>query len=211
MAFDGIFFDLDGTLWDSVDTLVRSWQETCASTGSRRFGSREGISGLMGMTCEEILSEFVREFGDTGEELYHRCIAAENAYLARDGGHLYPGLEEMLRILSERCFLAIVSNGPVGYIESFLSFYGFDTYFRDFLNQGTTRRPKGENIRLVAERNGLKNILYVGDTERDETAARTAGCAFVHAAYGFGTAQAPDGVIHAPMELPALIEHWPGK
>ena len=40
----------------------------------------------------------------------------------------------------------------------------------------------------------------------DEKSARAAGCAFVHAAYGFGSVEKPDGVICSPMELVGLLQ-----
>lgn len=201
MAFDGIFFDLDGTLWDAVDNIVTAWQSVCAREGENRFSSREGTLGLMGMSCEEIREEFRKEFGEKGESLYLACIETENALVAKRGGHIYEGVEEMLKALAEKHFLAVVSNCQEGYIESFLSYSGLGKYFGDFLAQGTTHLTKGENIRIVAERNGLHDVLYLGDTERDEAAARLAGCTFVHAAYGFGEAEQPDGVVHTPSEL----------
>ena len=36
------------------------------------------------------------------------------------------------------------------------------------------------------ERNGLKNSVYVGDTNGDSTAAKKAGIPFIYAKYGFG-------------------------
>ena len=35
----------------------------------------------------------------------------------------------------------------------------------------------------------------------DQASAAGAGLPFIHAAYGFGSAEKPDGVIYAPMEL----------
>ena len=40
--------------------------------------------------------------------------------------------------------------------------------------------------------------------EGDEQAARQAGIPFVHAAYGFGTAIAPNAVLHSFRDLPQL-------
>ena len=48
--------------------------------------------------------------------------------------------------------------------------------------------PKSENIKLIIERNNLKNAIYVGDTELDMEAAFAAGIPFVFAEYGFGNA-----------------------
>ena len=65
---------------------------------------------------------------------------------------------------------------------------------------------KADNIALIARRNGLKRYIYVGDTASDEESAALAGCPFVHAAYGFGTAKNPAAVIGAPLELLAVVD-----
>ena len=70
---------------------------------------------------------------------------------------------------------------------------------------GRTGRGKGENIRLLMDRNGIEAAAYVGDTQGDERSAREAGIPFIHAAYGFGTAQAPDAVIRDIAELPDAL------
>ncbi len=65
---------------------------------------------------------------------------------------------------------------------------------------------KGETIRLLMQRNGLRDAGYVGDTEGDERACHVAGIPFIHAAYGFGTAVTPDAVIQDIEELPACLK-----
>ena len=54
---------------------------------------------------------------------------------------------------------------------------------------------------------GIDNAVYVGDTAGDESAARYAGIPFVWAAYGFGKAKAPDGVIQTIGDLANLLLH----
>ena len=78
-------------------------------------------------------------------------------------------------------------------------------HFCDFACEGSTGLKKAGNIRLIASRNGLKAPVYIGDTVMDEHSAREAGCPFVHAAYGFGTAESPDAVIASPAALPGVI------
>ena len=51
----------------------------------------------------------------------------------------------------------------------------------------------------------------MGDTRSDESSARKAGCAFVHAAYGFGSCEAADAVIHGLGELPGLLKTGEGE
>ena len=50
---------------------------------------------------------------------------------------------------------------------------------------GNTLLSKGENIKLVIERNGIQNGFYVGDTMGDFNAAKFAEIPFVYVKYGF--------------------------
>ena len=56
------------------------------------------------------------------------------------------------------------------------------------------------------ERNGYAKGIYIGDTKKDQEAALLAGIPFIHAAYGFGAVENPDGVIHALSELPEALK-----
>ena len=63
--------------------------------------------------------------------------------------------------------------------------------------------PKGENIQLLMERNGVEGAVYVGDTQGDREAAELAGIPFVYAAYGFGDA---NGYDHRIERFDGLLE-----
>ena len=211
MTIDGIIFDLDGTLWDSCRVVSESWGLTLRETiGAERGPTPQDVKGIMGMTADEIARALFSRYGERAEEICRLCIHGENAYIARHGGDLYPGVPEMLRELSARLPLFIVSNCLEGYIECFLESSGLGACFRDFACEGATGLKKAGNIALIAERNGLRAPIYVGDTAMDEKSARGAGCPFVFAAYGFGRAENPDAVIRSAAELPALLEKWEG-
>ena len=79
----------------------------------------------------------------------------------------------------------------MGYIEAFLKFHKLAQYFDDMENYGRTLLSKGENIKLVVERNALTEAVYVGDIMGDYNSTMEAGLPFIHAAYGFG--QVPEG------------------
>ena len=204
---DSIIFDLDGTLWDSCRVVSESWGKTLLE----RFGIAEGpsagqVKSIMGMTAEEIQNTLFSQYGARAREICLACIHGENAYIAKHGGDLYPGVPEMLETLSARLPLFIVSNCLDGYIECFLKSSGLSAFFRDWACEGSTGLKKAGNIALIAARHGLKNPVYIGDTVMDERSAREAGCPFLHAAYGFGSAESPDAAAASPSELPARIE-----
>ena len=190
MNIDGIIFDLDGTLWDSCRVVSESWGETLR----QKYGITDGpaparVKSIMGMTADEIADTLFSGYGPQFREI---CLAC------------------MLETLAERYPLFIVSNCLDGYIECFLKSSGLSAFFRDWACEGSTGLKKAGNIALIAARHGLKNPVYIGDTVMDERSAREASCLFLHAAYGFGTAEIPDAVAASPAELSARIETLEG-
>lgn len=199
----GILFDLDGTLWDSSEAVVKSWNEVIATLPDfHKQGTVEDMMKLMGKTMDEIAYTYFDTVPkQRALELMDLCTEHENDYIRRHGGILVPRLEETLEILADRYLLAIVSNCQKGYIEAFLEYHGLGKYFDDLLDYGTTHLPKGENIRLVIERNKLAKAYYVGDVEGDRKAAGAAGIPFIHAAYGYGSVPDAEYRIEAISDL----------
>lgn len=185
----GIIFDMDGTLWDSAEGVAKSWTRVVnAEYGTERVITAEEIQSVMGKTMDKI-AEIL--FGELEEKerlaLLEKCCEDENEYLKEHGGILYPELEETLKELQKEYHLYIVSNCQSGYIEAFLEHYGFGHLFEDIECFGNNGLQKGENIRRLADRNGLNRAVYVGDIQGDYDAATQAGIPFIHATYGFGT------------------------
>lgn len=184
----GILFDMDGTLWDSAKTVAQAWTDILHRVeGIDRVVTEEQIRGVMGLTMDTIADILFPDLPER-EKLLRRCCTLENEYIAREGGQLYPDLEKTWQALQKKGYhLYIVSNCQAGYIEAFLQKYGFAKYFEDTECFGNNGLSKGENIALVVRRNGLDSAAYVGDIQADYDAAKQAGVAFYHAAYGFGT------------------------
>src|SRR5699024_11748956 len=124
------------------------------------------------------------------------------------GDVYYKVYESTLTTLIRKYDLYIVSNCQAGYIESFYAYHQLGNYFKDEENPGRTGLSKGENIKLVIERNKLRNPVYIGDTAGDQTAAAYAEIPFIFADYGFGQVETYDGKINQLEELPSLIEHF---
>lgn len=203
----GIIFDMDGTLWDSAEGVAKSWTRVVnAEYGTERVITAEEIQSVMGKTMDKI-AEIL--FGELEEKerlaLLEKCCEDENEYLKEHGGILYPELEETLKELQKEYHLYIVSNCQSGYIEAFLDHYGFGYYFEDMECFGNNGLQKGENIRRLAERNGLTDAVYVGDIQGDYDATMEAGFIFIHAAYGFGKINAETPMIHEFCELPEVV------
>lgn len=185
---DSIIFDLDGTIWDPIDTVIDAWNESISqSPHTDKQLTREDFERSMGLQMDEISKMF---FPDVREEerkqLIDACGKNELGTIAEKGGSLYENVPEVLKVLAQSYKLYIVSNCQDGYIEVFYDYHQLGEHFLDYENPGRTGLSKGENIKLIMERNNLHNPVYVGDTEGDRKAARFAQIPFVYAKYGFG-------------------------
>lgn len=199
-----LIFDLDGTLWDSSESVCASWNEIFRRYPKiTRVLTPADTRSYMGKTLDQI---FPLALPDTPDELRQKvlreCVVYELDYIARHGGVLYPRLRETLESLRKDYALIIVSNCQDGYIQCFLDFADMRGLFDDFESAGATGLSKGENIKLVIERNKIDKAVYIGDTQGDLDSADHAGIPFIHAAYGFGQMNRAVPEIHEFSELP---------
>lgn len=210
MKAEAILFDLDGTMWDAVDGILMTWNQVVTNHPECRKEpiSSEELSGCLGLPMTEIGQRlFPKATQEEQQMLLDECCALENQYLSEHGGILYPKLEETLLALKKDYKLFVVSNCQKGYIESFIKAHKLEKCFDDIECWGNNLLPKGENNKLIMERNNVTRAVYVGDTAGDEESARVAGIPFVYASYGFGEAKEPDFVLTEFAKLPKVMEN----
>lgn len=190
MKYDSVIFDLDGTLWDSVDGVIETWKIILKKHPEieRDEITRKDLEVGMGLLAADIgKGLFPNETSEVQLKLMKECSVEECRYLAENGGKIYDNLEDTLKALKDKGIkLFIVSNCQDGYIEAFLKAHKMESYFIDSECPGRTGKNKSENIKLIVERNNLKKPVYVGDTITDANSAKEAGVPFIFASYGFG-------------------------
>jgi phosphoglycolate phosphatase len=202
---DSIIFDMDGTLWDSTQEVAIAFNKVLEEKYPEVTDevTAERLQSYFGLPLDEIAVKLFESV--TPEQAIHvmeECCAYECKYLARHGATLYEGLEDTLKKLSKTYKLLIVSNCQEGYIQCFFKAYPqLEKYFIDFEYPGRSGKFKADNIRMVIERNDLKNPVYVGDTQGDANASKEAGVPFVFARYGFGEVIEYKDVIDSLREL----------
>ena len=203
-----VLFDLDGTMWDSSEVVSEAYNISLKKQGVPIVCSAADIRSAMGKTMIEIAHIYFDPIDpDRAVDIMAACIDEENEYLKTHSGTVYPGLESALIELKKHgWFLACVSNCQAGYIEAFYAATGLGKYFDDKECWGGTGLPKADNIKIVAERNCLDKVIYVGDTMGDYSSAKAAGVEFIHAAYGFGAVPEGSPAIASAAELPAAAE-----
>lgn len=207
MKLDSIVFDLDGTLWDSTSSVIDSWNETISNYNEvKNKLTVDDIKGVMGLVTEDIALKFFPYLEEENRlTIINHCCENECTHLEKHGAILYDKLEEILNDLAKKYKLFIVSNCQCGYIEAFFKSHKLNKYFIDYESSGRTGLNKGENIKLIIERNNLINPVYVGDTDGDLKASRFAGIPFIYARYGFGEVNDFDYAIDSFEELLKLV------
>ena len=205
-----IIFDLDGTLWNSTGCACDIWNRVLEKHNDISFRmTKEKAEQLMGKTMEEIGKILFPELNAEARiAIVDEFGEEEVKYLTENGAVLYEGLEDTLNTLSQQYKLYIVSNCQDGYVPAFLHAHKLEKYFTDIEMSGRTGLDKGNNIKLIMERNHIKSAVYVGDTDGDEKAARFAGVPFIYAKYGFGEVTSPDAIITNIGELCDCIKEF---
>ncbi|MBQ4529757.1 MAG: HAD family hydrolase [Lachnospiraceae bacterium] len=204
---DSIIFDLDGTLWDSTEIVAKAWNEVIEQDPKVNMHlTAEDLKKLFGRPLPVIASILFTGLSEPEQlDLIDRCCHNEHIALSKECGILFPELEKTLRTLKENYKLFIVSNCEDGYIETFLETTGLGAYFTDFECPGNSGLLKGDNNKLIVERNHLTSPIYVGDTQGDADAAKYAEIPFIFAKYGFGNVENYQYSISKFSDLPQLL------
>lgn len=207
---ESLIFDIDGTLWDTRAIVARGYNVELEKMGRPDlFLKAEYLTSLFGKTAQEIADViFVDYPAEERLGLIFNCMETERVVLRSDPCQVdFPGVRETLRKLKERYRLFVVSNCEKGYPEIMMEKLGLKDLFEGHLCHGDTNLPKGDTIRILMERHGIRSAAYIGDTQGDLEASRKAGIPFVFCTYGFGTPAEWDAKIDHFEELPAVLEN----
>ena len=205
---DGIILDIDGTIWNTTGVIAGAWNSAIEKSGlsakkvfpeilKKEFGKPMDIIAL---DLWPNLSEGEREI------LMAACCECEQIALKENTKDItYSGVVETIKKMSAEFDFYIVSNCQSGYIELTLQKNGIEEFIKDSECYGDTKKYKAENLKLIVERNSIKNPAYVGDTQGDADACKEAGVPFIWAAYGFGDVKEWQAKIEKFSELQNLL------
>jgi phosphoglycolate phosphatase len=155
---------------------------------------------------------FGEETGDLElENLRRRFLEIYAENLCRET-HLFPGISQLLAMLSENGFnWGVVTNKPGYLTEPLVAQLTIQPPPACIVSGDTTtnRKPHPEPMLLACKQAGSDphECLYVGDAERDIHAGKQAGMKTLVALFGYITdSEDPktwgaDGMIRAPMEV----------
>ena len=213
---NSVIFDVDGTLWDSSEIVASSWSQAIRENTDLGIAYTADFlkAEAFGKTMEEIGRVLLPDSTDEERKRIARlCFEYEDKAILKEKAYIYEGVADTLKQLKELGYkLYIVSNCQKGYVEVCMNQCGITGLIMDHLCYGDTQAEKDVTIRQLMDKNGIdaSEAVYVGDTLGDQNASKKAGISFIHAAYGFGRAEAPEYVISDIRELPGLLEEING-
>ena len=184
-----ILFDIDGTLIDTEEAILRSLQDTVREMRHKDIGRHElkfalGIPGSVAL----------RKLGITDTE---RANDRWNEHLLKYKSRirLFDGIPELLNSLKTNgCKLGIVtSKTRHEYTADFAAPFALSDYFGTVICVEDTPRPKPYPDPLLTYLNTAHihagDAVYIGDTVYDSQCAKNAGLDFGLAAWGNAEAQ----------------------
>ncbi len=189
MEFEGLIFDIDGTLWDSRALVAAGYNRQLQAEGYGHLAVKaQELTPLFGKVAEDIADVLFASLPKPERyQLLERCMEEEQRYLQENECRVgYPGVREVLEILARSHRLFIVSNSSKGYPEVCMEKLGIGHLIQGHLCFGDTLTCKGETIKTLMTAHGITSACYIGDTLGDQEAAELAGLPFIYCAYGFG-------------------------
>lgn len=208
MNAESLIFDIDGTLWNSTDLVAEGYNLHFQELGLERRVTGEDLKKLFGRTMDAIADIMLSDIpAPRRYEIMLGCMAREHDVLEADPCRIaYPGVVETLEKLARNHRLFLASNCQKGYPELLMQKLGVAHLFTGHICFGDTGLSKGESVKILMQRHDITNAVYIGDTQGDLEASRTAGIPFVRCAYGFGAPEDWDASID---RFPQLLELFP--
>ena len=184
-----IFFDLDGTLLDTLDDLRDSVNTILERYALDPISHREAAH-FLGNGAAHLVSCAVR--GRVPEEQEKEILEEYKIWYqahCRIKTAPYPGIREMLiRLKNAGCRMAVVSNKPDPAVRE-LNAHFFNGLLETAVGEkpGIRRKPAPDML-LEAMRlfeTDARECVYVGDTEVDLQTAANAGMKCISVSWGF--------------------------
>lgn len=187
-----ILFDLDGTLTESGEGIIKSVEYALEKLGVTE-NDPENLKRYVGPP----LKESFMKFSGLNEEQAEQGIGYYRERYTKVGmfeNRLYPQIPELLEVLKiNDKILGVASSKPEIFVNQILEHFGIAQYFQVIVGSELDgRRSKKEEVieeallrlHMQTERD---KVLMVGDKEQDVNGARSCGLQCIGVAYGYGT------------------------
>lgn len=212
---DTVLFDFDGTVMDTNEVILKSWQHTFRTLENREE-KQEILVSTFGEPLETTMKKFFPDVPvDEAVEIYRSYHYDNFGELIR----LFPGMKELLaKVKAGGCKTGLVTSRLFKTTMQGLEHYEIKDYFDAIVTAEDTDRhkPDPQPINVALEKLGSapETSIMLGDTGFDLMCAKNAGVRSVLVAWSLALDRsaaedmgdaAPDYVITEPEELLEII------
>ena len=171
-----VLFDFDGTLVNTNDVIIASWQHTYM----HYLGREESLEKITACFGEPLLLTMEREFPEVDPREsagVYRNFQKENA---DELVKIFPGIKELLESLKTDGFrMGVVTSRTRESAQRYMDMFGIGDYFEEMVSCDDTdiHKPNPEPILLCLKKMGItaEEALMVGDSPFDIKCANNAG------------------------------------
>jgi phosphoglycolate phosphatase len=194
MKHKAVFFDLDGTLVDTLDDLTNAMNFALNLLDQPSINREE---------CREMIGEGLSVFAykalpENAKHLQQQLInEMKKRYLTTcfEETTIYPGVLEFVDQCRQKGLkLAVISNKEHTLTHKIVHHYFGPERFQCVLGQkeGLKIKPDPAPVHWVMNQLGIdnpKDVLYIGDSDVDAQTALNAGVDFVGVSWGFSSVE----------------------
>lgn len=180
-----ICFDLDGTLVDSNETILKSTIKALDQLGIKHNFDEELFRGKIGQHFVDIFNDFGVDVPDfDGFLKVYKSIYFDFI----DDSTLYPKVEETLSELKKMNHkISLLTTKAQDQADLIIDYFNLRTYFDHVMGRrsGVEHKPSPEPLLMICDTLNVlpENSLMVGDTELDILCGKNANsstCALTH-------------------------------
>ncbi|MGQ2374701.1 HAD family hydrolase [Companilactobacillus zhachilii] len=180
-----LLFDVDGTLVDTEQTIIKSWQKTLKDTLNIEPEAEE-LFYVLGIPGTKAVQKYSNGPQQSKQLLQ---LWEQNDHQMFHYSKLFTGIEEMLQQLTaKKIQLGVVTSRTNQEMQIVLDKFDLEKYFSTFITASKTKlhKPNPEPILKAIETLKIDpaDTLYIGDSIYDFQCARNAQVEFVLASWG---------------------------
>lgn len=209
-VYEAVVFDLDGTVVDSVELIIVSFQHAMREVLGREV-SREGSIAYVGRPLREQMMFFSPEHVDELVASYREFNHREHDRMLT----LYDGISPLLdRLQRSGVKLGLVTSKSRYTTQMAFDLTGIESYFGATVcaDESPGNKPSPDPILLCLERLQVSpnDAAYVGDSPSDIQAAHAAGVDAIGVTWGVFdpdtlAAEKPGRLVHTICELAEVL------
>jgi phosphoglycolate phosphatase len=177
--YSAYLFDFDGTLFDTLDSLVGVYQTAFREIG--RDCTKEDVAFYMHMSLSETCDYLHIDDPKIREIFFKKCAEALDYPEYVDQIHIYPdAIMTIKALLKKKKKIGIVSGNTENHISLVLARFNIKSLFSFYVGNSPLRKPKPSPDPINYARSflpmvGPRDIVYIGDSLQDPETAKAAG------------------------------------